>query len=146
MKTNYLKISAIAILSVLMASATISCSGGQQSGNQHDHSTLNQHDHARQSGQASVAALKAETFKVNGNCSMCEERIEAAALSVAGVGSADWDNNSKIIEIALDESKTNVHEVHKAIAKAGHDTEMHKANDADYNRLHTCCKYDRKTL
>jgi periplasmic mercuric ion binding protein len=146
MKTNYLKVSAIAILSLLMASANISCSGGQQSGNQHDHATHNQNDHVSQTGHASVATLKAETFKVNGNCSMCKDRIETAAISVAGVVSANWDYKTKIIEISLDESKTNVHEVHKVIAKAGHDTEMHKAVDADYNRLHTCCKYDRKTL
>jgi periplasmic mercuric ion binding protein len=146
MKTNYLKISAIAIMSILMASATISCSGGQQPGNQHDHATHNQNDQVSQGGHSSVAKLADEKFKVNGNCSMCEERIEAAALSVAGVVSAGWDNKTKIIEISLDESKTNVHEVHKAIAKAGHDTDMHKADDADYDKLHTCCKYDRKTL
>ena len=30
-----------------------------------------------------------------------------------------------------------------AIAKAGHDTDMHKAKDEVYNELPSCCKYDR---
>lgn len=86
---------------------------------------------------------KTEKFKVYGNCGMCETRIEKAANSVDGVSSADWDKETKMIEVNLDESKTNVHKVHMAIAKVGHDTEMHKAKDEVYNKLPGCCKYDR---
>ena len=31
-----------------------------------------------------------------------------------------------------------------AIAKAGHDTDMHKASKEVYDKLPACCKYDRK--
>ncbi|MCF8224793.1 MAG: cation transporter [Bacteroidales bacterium] len=86
---------------------------------------------------------KTEKFKVYGNCGMCESRIEKAAKSVEGVSSADWDKETKMIEVSLDESKTNVHKVHKAIAKVGHDTGMHKAKDEVYNKLPDCCKYER---
>jgi len=86
---------------------------------------------------------KTEKFKVYGNCGMCEKRIEKAANSVDGVTSADWDKDTKKIEVKLDESKTNVHKVHMAIAEAGHDTEMHRASDEAYNKLPGCCKYDR---
>ena len=48
------------------------------------------------------------------------------------------------MEVAFDDSKTDVHKVHMAIANAGHDTEMHKAKDEAYNNLPACCKYDRK--
>ena len=48
-----------------------------------------------------------------------------------------------MIEVSFDSSKTDVHKVHMAIAKAGHDTEMHKAKDETYNALPGCCKYDR---
>lgn len=86
---------------------------------------------------------KTEKFKVYGNCGMCEDRIEKAANSVDGVSSAEWDKETSMIEVKLNESKTDVHKVHMAIAKVGHDTEMHKAKDEVYNKLPGCCKYDR---
>ena len=89
------------------------------------------------------AADKTDKFKVKGNCGMCEKRIEKAALSVDGVSKADWDKKTKKIEVTFDDNKTNVHKVHMTIAKAGHDTEMHKAKDDVYNELPGCCKYER---
>lgn len=89
------------------------------------------------------AAEKTEKVKVKGNCEMCEKRIEKAAKSVDGVMAAAWDKESKIIEVKFDDSKTNMDKIQMAIAKAGHDTEMHKANDAVYDELPGCCKYDR---
>jgi len=80
---------------------------------------------------------------VKGNCGMCEKRIEKAANSVDGVQSADWNKESKMMEVKFDDAKTDVHKVHMAIAKVGHDTEMHKAKDSVYNDLPGCCKYDR---
>tara|TARA_R110001583_G_scaffold8896_1_gene41940 strand:- start:26448 stop:26816 length:369 start_codon:yes stop_codon:yes gene_type:complete len=82
-------------------------------------------------------------FKVFGNCGMCESRIEKATLAVEGVTLADWNKETKMIEVAFDSSKTDIHKVHMAIAKAGHDTEMHKATDESYNKLAGCCQYDR---
>ncbi len=89
------------------------------------------------------AGNKTEKFKVYGNCGMCENRIEKAAKSVEGVQSADWNKETKMMEVTFDDAKTDVHKVHMAIAKAGHDTEMHKAKDEVYNELPGCCKYDR---
>jgi len=89
------------------------------------------------------AGEKTEKFKVYGNCGMCEKRIEKAANSVDGVQSADWNKESKMMEVKFDDAKTDVHKVHMAIAKVGHDTEMHKAKDSVYNDLPGCCKYDR---
>jgi len=86
---------------------------------------------------------KTKKFKVYGNCGMCESRIEKAAKSVDGVTVADWNKETKLIEVSLDSTKTDVHKVHMAIAKAGHDTEMHKAKDETYNALPGCCQYDR---
>jgi copper chaperone CopZ len=95
-------------------------------------------------GAVSVfAANKTEKFKVNGNCGMCESRIEKAAKSVDGVSSADWDKETKMISVVFDDSKTDVHKVHMAIANVGHDTSMHKAKDEVYNKLPDCCKYER---
>ena len=86
---------------------------------------------------------KQETFKVAGNCGMCETRIEKAAKSVDGVLAADWDKETKMVEVKFDSDKANIHKVHMAIAQAGHDTEMHKASDEVYDKLPGCCKYER---
>jgi len=89
------------------------------------------------------AQAKTEKFEVKGNCGMCENRIEKAAKTVEGVTAADWDKETKILEVSFDESKTSVHKVQMAIAKVGHDTPMHKAKDEVYNALPGCCQYDR---
>jgi copper chaperone CopZ len=95
-------------------------------------------------GTVSVFAKdKTEKFKVYGNCGMCEKRIEKAANQLEGVSSADWNKETKMIQVVLDDSKTDVHKVQTAIAKAGHDTDMHKAKDEAYDKLPDCCKYDR---
>ena len=86
---------------------------------------------------------KKETFKVSGNCGMCETRIEKAAKSVDGVLSADWDKETKMIDVKYTSGEVDIHKVHMAIAKAGHDTKMHKASDEVYDKLPGCCKYER---
>ena len=83
-------------------------------------------------------------IEVNGNCEQCKKRIEKAAYSVSGVKSADWNIESHKMAVLLNEEKTSILDVQRAIAKAGHDTEEVKATDADYNNLHSCCLYERK--
>jgi mercuric ion binding protein len=86
---------------------------------------------------------KTEKFEVAGNCGMCETRIENAATSVDGVLSADWDKETKMIEVKYNSDKVAIQKVDMAIAKVGHDTEMHKASDEVYDKLPGCCKYER---
>ncbi|MDA3894414.1 MAG: heavy-metal-associated domain-containing protein [Salinivirgaceae bacterium] len=88
--------------------------------------------------------LKTETFKVFGNCGMCESRIEKAVTGLEGVTKADWDKETKMVEISFDEGKVKLDDIHKAVAKVGHDTEKEKAKDEVYNALAGCCKYERK--
>jgi len=95
------------------------------------------------SGLSLSAQETNKRFKVFGNCGMCENRIENAASEVDGVSLADWNKETKMIEVVFDSSKTDIHKVHMAIAKAGHDTKMHKANDEVYNKLPGCCQYIR---
>ena len=92
---------------------------------------------------AVFAGNKTEKIKVYGNCGSCEKRIEKAALSVDGVSKADWNKDTKMMEVTLDDSKTNVENVEKAVAKVGHDTNKFKATDEAYNDLPGCCQYDR---
>jgi periplasmic mercuric ion binding protein len=84
------------------------------------------------------------TIEVNGNCEQCKKRIEKAAFSVAGVKSASWSIETHQLDLILNEEKSSISDVKQAIAKAGHDVEGVKAADADYDKLHTCCKYERK--
>ncbi|MFN8254200.1 MAG: heavy-metal-associated domain-containing protein [Bacteroidales bacterium] len=90
------------------------------------------------------AQSKTEKFKVYGNCDMCKNHIEKAVMKVAGVSKADWNKETKIIELSFDESKTSKDKIELAIAKAGHDTEMYKAEDKAYNALPGCCQYERE--
>lgn len=84
------------------------------------------------------------TFEVNGNCDQCKKRIEKAAYAVPGVKMAVWDIETHQLNVILNEEKTSVTEVKKAIAKVGHDTDEFKAADVDYTNLHHCCQYERK--
>ncbi|MFO7574286.1 MAG: cation transporter [Bacteroidales bacterium] len=92
------------------------------------------------------AQAKTEKFEVKGNCGMCETRIEKAAKSVDGVSTADWNQETKILVVNLDSTKTTVNKIQLAIAGVGHDTPMHRAKDEVYNKLPACCKYDRKVV
>ena len=86
---------------------------------------------------------KTVEFKVAGNCEMCEKRIEKAAFSVKGVKSAEWHVDHNMIHLLIDETKCSAEDVAKAIAAVGHDTQFTKAKDADYDKLHSCCNYER---
>lgn len=87
------------------------------------------------------AEVKKVSFKVSGNCGMCEKTIETAAKAIEGVLSADWDKTSKKMKLSFDTEKINLDAVHKAIAKSGYDTDKVKADDSVYSKLHSCCKY-----
>lgn len=91
----------------------------------------------------SAEETKTEKFKVYGNCGMCEARIEKAVNAIEGVASAQWDSETKMIEVSFDDAKTDLNKIQKAIADVGHDTELFTAKDEVYDKLHGCCKYDR---
>lgn len=82
------------------------------------------------------------SFQVNGKCGMCEERIENA-LDIKGIKFADWSQETKICKVKFNPDIISEKEIHQIIAKLGHDTEMCKATDKDYNNLHHCCHYKR---
>lgn len=80
-------------------------------------------------------------IEVNGSCDMCKKRIEKAAYSVKGVKSATWHADHQDLHLIIDETKCKILDVEKAIAKVGHDTQDVKASDAEYDKIHGCCKY-----
>jgi copper chaperone CopZ len=97
-------------------------------------------------GAVSVfAGNKTEKIEVKGNCGMCEKRIEKAAMGVDGVSKADWDMETKKLEVVFNDAKTSVDKIETAVAKVGHDTPHHKSSTEVYDKLPDCCKYDRRS-
>ena len=82
-------------------------------------------------------------IKVYGNCSMCKERIEKAAMAIKGVQVANWDEEDQLLKVIYDASETRLKKIHEAVAGVGHDTELVRARNRTYQQLHHCCKYDR---
>lgn len=87
---------------------------------------------------------KSEDIKVWGNCGMCKSTIEKAAKS-AGAAEADWNEDTKILTVSYDASNSGNQKIQKAVAAAGYDTQDLTAPEDVYNKLHGCCKYDRKS-
>lgn len=83
------------------------------------------------------------TIEVNGNCEQCQNRIQKAAFSVNGVKAANWNIDTHQLSLIINEEKTSIGEIKRAIAKVGHDTEGVKATKEDYDKLHSCCQYER---
>lgn len=88
-------------------------------------------------------ATKKETFKVQGNCGSCKKHIETAATSVTGVSSATWNKTTKLFTVVYQPSQTSVDSIQSKIAAAGYDTPKYRGDDAAYEELDDCCKYDR---
>jgi copper chaperone CopZ len=84
-----------------------------------------------------------ETFKVWGNCGMCEKTIEKS-LKVKGISSAEWNKDTKMITVFFNPKKITLPTIHKKIASVGYDTALETASDDVYNNLHGCCQYERK--
>jgi cation transport ATPase len=83
-------------------------------------------------------------IEVNGNCEQCQNRIQKAAYSVSGVKSANWSIETHELSLILNEEKTTILAIKKAIAKVGHDTDEVKAIANSYDKLPGCCQYERK--
>jgi periplasmic mercuric ion binding protein len=94
------------------------------------------------SAAAVAQSVKTETFHVSGNCGMCETKIEKAAKS-AGASYAEWNKDTKVITVKYDSKSTDAARIQQGIAGAGYDNVGARATDDAYNKLHSCCKYDR---
>ena len=93
----------------------------------------------------SAQTVKTETVIVSGNCNSCKKHIEKSALA-AGATAANWDKNTRFLDISYDPATSNTLKIEAAIAEAGYDTQDFKASDSAYHQLEDCCQYDRKNL
>jgi hypothetical protein len=57
---------------------------------------------------------------------------------------ADWDKETKRLEVVFDDTKTSVDKIDTAVAKVGHDTPHHKASTEVYYKLPNCCNCDQR--
>ena len=87
-----------------------------------------------------------ESFEVNGVCKMCKARIEKTAFKQKGVKNAEWDINNHLLTVLYDKSKLDINQIHKSIAKVGHDTSKEEASDEVYDNLPMCCLYNRNEI
>ena len=89
-----------------------------------------------------VAQTKTEKIAVSGECGMCKTKIEKAAKD-AGASFAAWDVDAKLLTVKYKSTSTNTAKIENAVAAVGYDTKNVKATDESYNKLHSCCKYER---
>lgn len=87
----------------------------------------------------SAKSTKAEIV-VKGNCGQCEERIEQAAYD-AGAKSAEWNKETKVLEVYYNPNKVSEEELTAAILEKGHDVGDQTGNPEAYDALPGCCKF-----
>jgi mercuric ion binding protein len=105
---------------------------------------ISQSAFAQKNDQNTVKTIvsKTESFKVFGNCELCQPRIENA-VKEEGASSASWDKDTKMLTVTYDPSKTSRDKLSKKLASVGHDTEKYRAPDDVYDKLPACCHYER---
>jgi periplasmic mercuric ion binding protein len=91
---------------------------------------------------AFAQTTKKETYKVAGECGMCQKKIETAAKK-AGARYASWNVDTKELTVTYNSTSSNTAKIQQAVANSGYDTPNFKASEAAYNSLHDCCKYER---
>jgi len=90
-----------------------------------------------------VELMGTETsFGVKGNCKMCKKTIETSALTLDGVHKAEWNVQSKQIDLVYDDQLVELMTIHNAIASSGYSTDLVDLNQEAYDNLPLCCKYD----
>lgn len=83
-----------------------------------------------------------EIVKINGNCGMCKQTIETAAAKNKSA-KVNWNADTKMATVTYNPKKTSLDQILKSVAEAGYDNEKFTAEDAVYEQLHGCCKYER---
>lgn len=92
--------------------------------------------------QSQISNGKTETVTINGNCDSCKTAIEKAGTSKK-ISATSWNKDSKTATILFNSKKTTLDAVLKKIALAGYDNELFLAPDEAYNKLESCCRYNR---
>jgi len=81
-------------------------------------------------------------FFVRGNCEMCKERIDKSVLAISGVDKADWNVDSKMINVDYDSTKVSSMQIEEIIAATGHATKDVAMDSSAHAQLPKCCQVD----
>ncbi len=84
-----------------------------------------------------------QIFKVKGNCGMCKDRIETIAKN-NGASFANWVSEKQELTVKFDSSKNIADQILKKIAEAGHENEKFSVPNEVYQKLPSCCHYERE--
>jgi copper chaperone CopZ len=84
-----------------------------------------------------------DSFKVYGNCGMCERTIEGSLKDLDGIIKADWNKETKMMEVTYNPHVISLKEIKQQIANVGYDTDEIRAKDKVYSKLPGCCQYER---
>lgn len=79
------------------------------------------------------------SFKVEGQCGDCKERIEAA-LDIKGITFAEWNEETKMLTVRFNDKKITEDEIHTLISNLGYATDKLEANKAAEGKLPKCCQ------
>lgn len=93
--------------------------------------------------ESATTTIKTETFKVWGNCEKCKRTIEKSS-KVEGVIESNWNKDSKLMVVKFDTTLINLDFIQQAIAKVGYDNDGYYGDDYAYNKLDSCCMYERR--
>jgi copper chaperone CopZ len=80
---------------------------------------------------------------VYGTCGMCKARIEGILNAMPSIETAEWDVDTKQLNVRYNPDGTSQRKIEQTLANAGHDTRNVKAKDGVYNKLPACCHYER---
>ncbi len=127
---------------VLIAALFAFYTGGLFAQHEHHHG---QNTKEKSTSTSLVVDGKTDTFKVYGNCGMCERRIEGALKKVEGIYAADWDVDTKQLTVNYNPEVIQLKEIKQVVANAGHDSDEVRAKEEVYNALPGCCQYERPT-
>ena len=64
-------------------------------------------------------------------------------MDVEGISTDEWNMSNDEMEVNFDPKVISLAEIHSKIASVGYDTEEERAPDDVYEKLHSCCHYER---
>lgn len=91
---------------------------------------------------AQIKNAQTVTVKIDGDCPMCETRIEQLAF-VKNEAEVDWVVETHMAKVTFDSTRTDLDAILKRVAQAGYDNENYLAPQEAYDKLPGCCQYDR---
>lgn len=89
-----------------------------------------------------IKNAKTMTLRIDGDCPMCEERIERVGF-VKNEAEVDWVVETHMARVTFDSTRTSLDAIMQRVAHAGYDNELYLAPKETYDQLPGCCQYER---